>query len=62
LLVAGLVLVECKAKERLHPVDKAQLASHLRLTGLQVGLLINFHERLLKDGIERVVNNYQPEE
>ena len=33
--------------------------SHLRLTGLQVGLLINFHELLLKDGIERLVNNYR---
>jgi GxxExxY protein len=59
LLVAGQVVVECKAKEKLHPVDKAQLASHLRLLGLQVGLLINFHEVLLKDGIQRIVNNYR---
>ncbi len=59
LLVAGQVIVECKAKEKLHPIDKAQVMSHLRLTGLQVGLLINFHELLLKDGIERLVNNYR---
>ena len=59
MIVAGLVIVECKAKDKLHPVDKVQLASHLRLTGLQVGLLINFHELRLKDGIERVVNHYQ---
>ena len=59
LLVAGLVIVECKAKEKLHPIDKAQIASHLRLTGLQVGLLINFHELVLKDGIQRIVNNYR---
>ena len=61
LLVEGLVVVECKAKEKLHPVDKAQVASHLRLLGLQVGLLINFHEMLLKDGIQRIVNNYRDE-
>ena len=59
LLVSGLVLVECKAKENLHPVDYAQVLSHLRLTGLQVGLLINFHEVLLKDGFHRIVNNYR---
>ncbi|MCI0375970.1 MAG: GxxExxY protein [Gemmataceae bacterium] len=61
LLVQGLVIVECKAKEKLHPVDKAQVASHLRLLGLQVGLLINFHELLLKNGIQRIVNNYRDE-
>ena len=61
LLVDGLVLVECKAKETLHPVDKAQLLSHLRLLNLQVGLLINFHEVVVKDGIYRIVNNYRPE-
>ena len=61
LLVAGRVIVECKAKEKVHPIDKAQVLSHLRLTGLQVGLLINFHEVVLKDGIQRIVNNYREE-
>ena len=61
LLVDGLVLVECKAKETLHPVDKAQLLSHLRLLNLQVGLLITFQEVVVKDGIYRIVNNYRPE-
>ena len=61
LLVDGLVVVECKAKEKLHPVEKAQVLSHLRLLGLQVGLLINFHEMVLKDGIQRIVNNYREE-
>ncbi|HEV2948114.1 MAG TPA: GxxExxY protein [Gemmataceae bacterium] len=59
LLVEGQVIVECKAKEKLTPIDKAQVASHLRLLKLQVGLLINFHELLLKDGIQRIVNNYR---
>ena len=58
LLVAGLVIVEVKAKEAFHPVDYAQLLSYLRLSELQVGLLINFHSIRLKDGIKRLVNNY----
>ncbi len=52
LLIAGRVIMECKAKEKLHPVDKAQVISYLRLTGLQLGLLINFHELVWKDGIQ----------
>jgi GxxExxY protein len=64
LVVDGSVVIEIKCKEALHPVDQAQLLSHLRLLNLQVGLLINFHVVLLKDGIKRMVNNYQdlPEE
>lgn len=59
LLVDGQVVVEIKCKDAIHPVDQAQLLSHLRLLNLQVGLLINFHVVLLKDGIKRMVNNYQ---
>lgn len=59
LVVDGRVVVEIKCKEALHPVDQAQLLSHLRLLDIQVGLLINFHVVLLKDGIKRIVNNYQ---
>jgi len=59
LLVENKVVVELKAKECLHPIDQAQLLSHLRLLNLQVGLLINFHVEVLKDGIKRMVNNYQ---
>jgi len=62
LIVANKVIVEVKAKESLHPVDDAQLLSHLRLLDLQIGLLINFHVTVLKDGIRRMVNNYQEEE
>jgi len=57
LLVEGSVIVECKAKEKLHPVDQAQVTSHLRLLDLRIGLLINFDEVVLKDGIKRIVNN-----
>ncbi len=59
LLVEGLVIVEVKARDALHPIDEAQLLSHLRLLDLRVGLLINFHVLALKDGIKRMVNNYQ---
>jgi len=59
LVVEGKVAVELKCKESLHPVDEAQLLSHLRLLRLPVGLLINFHVVLLRDGIKRMVNNYR---
>lgn len=62
LVVEGRVAVELKCKEELHPVDHAQLLSHLRLLGLQVGLLINFHVVLLKDAVRRLVNNYQEDD
>ena len=62
LFVSGLVVVELKCKEALHPVDEAQLLSHLRLLNLPVGLLINFHVVLFKDGIRRMVNNYREED
>jgi len=61
LVIQGRVAVELKCKDQLHPVDYAQTLSHLRLLGLQVGLLINFHVVMLKDGIKRIVNNYQEE-
>ncbi|SRR5258707_8497379 len=58
LVIEGKVVVELKCKEALHPVDEAQLLSHLRLLDIPVGLLINFHVVLLRDGIRRRVNNY----
>lgn len=58
LVVNHLVIVEIKCKEALHPVDHAQLLSYLRLLNLRVGLLVNFHVAVLKDGIKRMVNNY----
>ena len=59
LVVDGLVAVELKAKESLHPIDGAQLLSQLRLLKLSLGLLINFHVCDLKEGIKRVVNDYR---
>ncbi len=62
LVVEGKLVVELKCKEALHPVDEAQLLSYLRLLNIPIGLLINFHVALLKDGIKRMVNNYREDE
>jgi len=59
IVVEGRVVVETKCKETVHPVDVAQLLSYLRLLEIPVGLLINFHVVLLRDGIKRLVNNYR---
>ena len=61
LVIDGKLVVELKCKEAIHPVDEAQLLSHLRLLNIPIGLLINFHVVLLKDGIRRMVNNYREE-
>jgi GxxExxY protein len=61
ILVDGRVVVEIKSKELVHPVDYAQVLSHMRLLGAPVGLLINFHVTVLRDGISRLVNDYQEE-
>jgi len=58
LIVNSLVVVELKAKSSIPPVDRVQTLSHLRLLGLRIGLLINFHEEKLVDGIVRIVNGY----
>ena len=58
LLIEDDVIVEIKSVEKLLPIHKAQLLSYLKISGMQIGLLINFNVELLKDGIIRVVNNY----
>jgi GxxExxY protein len=55
LLVEDTVTVELKAVERLHPVHKAQLLSYMKLSRKPLGLLINFNELHLKDGIQRII-------
>ncbi len=55
LLVADTVVVELKAVEQLLPVHQAQVLSYLRLGGWEVGLLINFHVPVLRQGIRRIV-------
>ena len=55
--VDGRVLVEVKAVERLLAVHEAQLLTYLKLTGLEVGLLMNFNVSRLKDGVRRLVRS-----
>ena len=58
LLVEDSVIVELKSVERMKPVFGKTLLTYLRLVKKHVGLLINFNEVLLKDGISRVINGY----
>jgi GxxExxY protein len=55
LLVDDCLLVELKAVEVLHPFSKAQLFSYMKLLDVPIGLLINFHELVLKNGISRMI-------
>jgi GxxExxY protein len=53
-LVEELVICELKAVDKMNPVWKAQIISHLRLTGKRLGFLINFNVPLIKTGINRI--------
>ena len=59
LLVAGRVVVEIKAIEALAPVHESVMLTYLRLSGCRIGLLINFHTAVLKEGIRRFVWHYE---
>ena len=54
-IVGGLVIVELKSLEGIDPIHEAQLLTYLRLSGLWLGLLINFNVPVLKSGIRRIV-------
>ena len=54
-LVEGCVLVEAKAVEKILPIHKAQLLSYMKLLDVPLGLLINFHEMKVTDGISRLI-------
>jgi len=55
MLVEDCVLVEAKAVERILPIHKAQLLSYMKLLDIPIGLLINFHEMKLIDGVHRLI-------
>jgi len=55
LLVAGCVLVEVKAVQEILPIHKAQLLSYMKLLNVPIGLLINFHEIKLTNGVSRLI-------
>ncbi len=56
MIVENKVIIELKSKESLNATDKKQLLTYLKLTDLKLGLLINFGEYRIKDGIKRVIN------
>ena len=60
LIVDERVIVEVKSVERIAPVHPKQLLTYLRLTNLRVGLLLNFGAEVMKEGVRRVVNDYEP--
>ncbi len=61
LIVEDKVIVEIKSVEVLAPVHKKQLLTYLRLADKRLGLLLNFHVALIKDGITRIVNGLEEE-
>ena len=56
LIVEGKVIVDNKAKEKITKIDKQALLTYLRLREVSLGLIINFHELKLVDGVHRIVN------
>lgn len=58
IVVDNSVILEVKTVERLIAIHDAQLLSYLKMSGLRVGLLMNFHVPVLKNGLKRIVNNY----
>lgn len=57
-IIENEVIVEIKSIEAIHPVHKKQLLTYLRLANKQIGLLINFNEEILKNGITRLINKH----
>ena len=55
LLVEGCLLVELKAVQEVHPINKAKLLSYMKLLDIPLGLLMNFHEVRLVDGVSRMM-------
>jgi GxxExxY protein len=57
LLVEDRIIVELKAIQRIEPIHKAQILTYLRLSGLSLGLLVNFNVTVLKNGLHRIISN-----
>lgn len=61
-IVENCVILEIKSVDKVLPVHRAQLISYLKLTGLPLGLLLNFKVPHMRDGIERFINVREPEQ
>ncbi|MCD4783255.1 MAG: GxxExxY protein [Candidatus Eremiobacteraeota bacterium] len=58
IIVENLIIIELKAVDKILPICDAQLLTYLKLSGLKLGLIINFNVKMLKDGIKRIVYNF----
>jgi GxxExxY protein len=58
-LIDGLVIVENKAVDEIHPIHMAQLLTYMKLKNVKLGFLINWNVKLIKNGIQRVVNGLE---
>ncbi len=58
IIVEDRVIIEIKSVENIHPSHKKQVLTYLKLTGLRLGLLLNFGAPVMKDGIYRIINGY----
>ncbi len=57
IIVEAVVILELKSVRKLEPIHEAQLLTYLKLSNLKLGLLLNFNVPLMRDGIQRIVNN-----
>ena len=55
LLVEDAIILEIKAVDQIAPIHKAQLMTYLKLSGMKVGLLLNFNEKDIRNGIKRII-------
>jgi GxxExxY protein len=58
-VVEDAIIVELKSCDKIEPIHKAQLLTYLKLSGLSLGLLLNFNTVLMRDGIVRIVNEFE---
>lgn len=57
IIIENKVIVELKSIGEIHPVHQKQVLTYLKITGLKLGLLVNFNSGLMKDGFQRIANN-----
>jgi GxxExxY protein len=57
LVVENIIILELKSCEKVEPIHQVQLLTYLKLSGLNLGLLLNFNVPVMRDGISRIVNN-----
>ena len=58
-VVEGSIIVELKSCDKIEPIHKAQLLTYLKLSGLNLGLLLNFNTTVMRDGVVRIVNEFE---